>query len=150
MRKILQGTIAGILAGFVLGLLMKLVETVTDEKVYTLLMNVDYIPILKEFHFPERVEFSFHLIISILIAIILIFSTHYFNWTKKQILVVSISVNVFIAIVIYPTTLLSDRTPAFALNEAFLYWLIGHFIYGVVLGMILKNFKSRSHSEGIN
>ena len=37
----------------------------TGYKVYTLLLNIDYIPILNEFKFPEVVEVIFHLIVSV-------------------------------------------------------------------------------------
>ena len=35
----------GIFSGILLGLLMKFIQSVTNVKVYTLLLNVDFIPI---------------------------------------------------------------------------------------------------------
>lgn len=143
MTKLLGGgAIIGIVAGIVLGFLLKCIQAVTDVKVYTLLLNVDYIPIFKEFHFPEWIEFAFHLIISIFIGIVLLYCVYRFSWDKEAILKNSMIISVVLAIILYPTTLLSQQTPAFLSVSAFLYWCLGHMVYGFVLGGLLNLLKT--------
>ena len=60
-----RGSFAGFISGLFLGLFLKVIQHQFGIKVYTLLLNVDYIPVLKEIKFPEIIEFSFHLLISI-------------------------------------------------------------------------------------
>ena len=57
-RKIFHTFVYSLIAGIFLGFFMKWLQDVTGYKVYTLLMNVDYIPILKEYIFPAWVEFT--------------------------------------------------------------------------------------------
>ncbi|PWW29578.1 hypothetical protein DFO73_104218 [Cytobacillus oceanisediminis] len=63
-----KGILSGFVSGIFLGLFLKVIEVMSGVKVYTLLLNVDYIPILKNYSFPEFVEFLLHLIISVIVA----------------------------------------------------------------------------------
>ncbi|MCM3093311.1 MULTISPECIES: hypothetical protein [unclassified Cytobacillus] len=76
----------GLLSGLFLALFLKMIELSTGVKVYTLLLNVDYFPILKNYHFPESIEFVFHLIISVLLAVSLLFIINKYRWKRTQII----------------------------------------------------------------
>lgn len=76
----------GMLSGIFLGLFLKMIEISTDIKVYTLLLNVDYFPILKNYNFPESIEFVFHLIISGILAVCLFFIINKYRWKRTQII----------------------------------------------------------------
>jgi uncharacterized membrane-anchored protein YitT (DUF2179 family) len=65
----LKAAFAGIVSGIFLGLILKLVEYVTGLKVYTLLLNVDYVPLLRNYEITELGEFALHIVISIILAI---------------------------------------------------------------------------------
>lgn len=128
--------IIGVLTSFVLGLFLKVLEVITNLKVYTLLLNIDFIPILGDINFPEWIEFSFHIIISIILAFIFNYYVVKNRWNWQSILFnVSLS-NMLIGLLIYPITLLSDRTPpllsVFALN----FWLVSHLIYGISMSLL--------------
>src|SRR5690625_4866269 len=97
MKKILlYGSISGIIASLVIGFYFKWIERNFHIKVYTLLLNIDYFPILKHIHFSEMIEFLFHIIVSIIIATILLFITHYFKWSRQQIGLRTILISMFI------------------------------------------------------
>ena len=136
-----QVWVAALVSGVVLGLFLKIVEYVTDTRVYTLLLNVDYIPVLKDYHFPEGIEFSFHLIISLLITSCLFILRNRLNWTNTALLVYSTISQLVIGCVLFPTTILSDRTPAITDALAFAWWLIGHILYGLIVGILLRKSK---------
>lgn len=134
-RWLMKGGAAGLLSGVWLGLLFKAVEMRWDIRVYTLLLNVDYIPVLKEFSFPEIVEFSFHLLISVVLAMVLLYAAERRRWTNQQRLWNISGICLFIGLLLYPTTALSERTPPFDSVSAFMWWQLGHLLYGAVLGL---------------
>ncbi|EHB62807.1 hypothetical protein [Paenibacillus lactis] len=62
---------SGLAAGSLLGIYLKFIEHFTSFNVYTLLLNVDYIPGLNRLELPEWVEFLLHLAISVLLSAVL-------------------------------------------------------------------------------
>lgn len=125
-----------------LGLFLKLIQFFTNLKVYTLLLNVDYVPILKNIKLPEIIEFGLHLIISIVLAFVLNVYINRKSLKKEAIYRFVWKVSLIVGLLLYPTTLLSERTPAITNAYAFLIWMAGHWIYGMILGRLL------SHKEG--
>ncbi|WP_152656958.1 hypothetical protein [Oceanobacillus sp. CFH 90083] len=127
--------LVGLLSGFVLGGFFYFFQQWTEIPVYTLLMNVDYFPVLGSMYLPGWVEFSLHLLVSIGIVWIL-----YLLLQKKsmeQKLIPYLFCNSLIGLVIFPVTMLSERTPEIDNSWAWLIWLSGHMVYGFsVWGML--------------
>ncbi|WP_456277257.1 hypothetical protein [Bacillus sp. AK128] len=146
MRILIKGAIIGIFSGVLLGLFLKLVEEKVGTKVYTLLLNVDYIPYIKEIHLSEVVEFFLHLIISIMLSIILLLVITKYRWNNREIIIRTVLICLFIGIFLYPTTALSERTPPITSFQAIAFWLIGHIGYGFILAsfFIKKSIKNES------
>ncbi|RXT06384.1 hypothetical protein [Ammoniphilus sp. CFH 90114] len=130
---------AGIVAGLVLGLFLKGMEVLTQTKVYTLLLNLDYIPFLNQLNLPEIIEFLFHMIVSVILSIILMFIIRLRSWSKQKTFNLIVTISIFIGILLYPTTVLSERTPGLFDLSAIAFWIVGHGIYGIVLGFYLCN-----------
>jgi hypothetical protein len=142
LQRLSYGTFAGLFSGVFLGLFLKVIEQLTNLKVYTLLLNVDYIPILNTMSLTEAMEFMLHLFISVLLSIILVFflnSKDTWSPNRKQFFVLFISIG--IGLLLYPTTALSSRTPAWNDFMALFYWSLAHAIYGWLLGAF---FRKRS------
>lgn len=134
-RFVIKGSVAGVISGVILGLFLKTIEIRWNINVYTLLLNVDYIPVFNRFSFSEMVEFSFHLIISVILAMILLCVAAKHQWTRRQMMVRTIGISLFIGLVLYPTTALSERTPPLTSVPALFCWLFGHLLYGVALSL---------------
>lgn len=129
---------AGLISGVALGVFLGVIEEFLHIRVYTLLLNVDYVPVLKEFALPEIVEFGLHLFISVVLAA----GVEYYA-NKKDIELESkfrlvFLVSLIIGLTLYPTTLLSNRTPPISSLYAFLFWMLGHGLYGLILGLLLS------------
>ncbi len=125
----------GLFSGLVLTFLFKWMEDVTGSKVYTFLLNVDYIPLIGTVYYPEWVEVAFHLTVSVAVAFgFLVMFTLRPRWQRHAVLICA-GVSILIGILLFPTTALSDRTPAITDGTALLYWLLGHAIYGALLGI---------------
>lgn len=147
MSKKIEVLIVGILTSFVLGFFLKILELITDLKVYTLLLNIDFIPILGNINFPEWIEFSFHIIISVILTYIFYYFVVKNNWRWQNILFYVSLGNMLIGLLIYPITLLSDRTPPlfsiFALN----FWLVAHLIYGISMSLLFILIQNKHHMK---
>src|SRR5690625_6560625 len=59
----------GITSGLILGGVLGIVQQFTNKKVYLLLMNVDYIPIVKDWNVGPVMGFIFHLIVSVAVVL---------------------------------------------------------------------------------
>lgn len=128
----------GLISGLVLAAFLKVTELITQFKVYTLLLNVDYIPYINTFAFPELIEVGFHLIVSIALAVCLyLLFVHLKITSRKQIIVTTTAACFIIGIALFPTTTFSDKTPDFTSIPSFSYWMAGHFSYGCILGYLL-------------
>lgn len=135
---------AGIAAGILLGLFLKIIEHITTLKVYTLLLNVDYVPVLKELKLPELIEFALHLVISVLLSILLAIFLKSKNWPRGRSLSWVSLVCLTVGLLLYPTTVLSNRTPELIDLAALLFWLVGHLLYGIALGWLLTGSHKAS------
>ncbi|MFC4321200.1 hypothetical protein [Litchfieldia salsa] len=142
---IYKGIVIGTISGIILGLFLKLIETLFGVKVYTLLLNVDYIPLLKDFTLSELIEFILHLIISLILAVVILFIIRFYDWNNCQIVVRVTVISLIIGIALYPTTALSSRTPELTSIPAIFFWLIGHVLYGLVLSglIVIKRERRR-------
>lgn len=138
MKGIVRAAGYGLIGGLILTFLFKWIESSTGEKVYTFLLNIDYIPVVGDIVFPEWVEVVFHLVVSVAVAIG--FCVMYRlrpTWKKRALTICTIG-SIMIGIALFPTTALSDRTPELTDGLSLLYWLVGHAIFGAVLGIFFK------------
>lgn len=140
-KGIAMASLYGLIGGFVLTFLFKWAESVTGEKVYTFLLNVDYIPVVGTIAFPEWIEVSFHLIVSIAVALGFYIMYQLRPHWKNRALAICTIVSVIIGVALFPTTALSARTPEITNSVALLYWLLGHAIFGAVLGIFFTREK---------
>lgn len=135
----------GIVAGILLTLYCKFIEQLTLYKVYTLLLNVDYIPFLNQYQFPELVEVSFHIIVSIALSICLYLLIIFLKIeSREKIIYMCLTVCIIIGLALFPTTALSDRTPAVTSLPSLFYWLAGHALYGYALGYLLAGWLTKN------
>ncbi|GBF74496.1 hypothetical protein PA598K_02844 [Paenibacillus sp. 598K] len=138
-RSLLRGTTAGLLSGVALGLLLKAIEQWSGSKVYTLLLNVDFIPWLPE-ALPEWLEFAMHLVVAVPLG----WACAYLAVRYGRPLRFGAATGLAAAVLTWaPLTALSDRTPDTADIGALRWWLAAHLIYGLVLGLALRRLMSR-------
>lgn len=133
--KVKLGLLAGTISGISLGLILKGIEALTGDLVYTLLLNIDFVPIMGSINWPEIIEFGFHLIISLLIGVVYsIGCTRYFPRRKKAQAVLAYALTLPTVFLYFPLTYLAiKQTPDLMDLSAIGYWTIGHAIYAVIL-----------------
>ncbi|GGJ53470.1 hypothetical protein [Virgibacillus salexigens] len=128
-------TIIGAAAGLGIAAVLKLIQAFTEKQVYTLLLNVDYIPVLKDLSYDELGEVILHLLVSILLVPMLYIGLLQMNQSRN--ILAYFFCSSFIGTVLYTTTVFSPRTPNLFDGEAFLYWVGAHMIYGVIVGGLI-------------
>lgn len=142
-RNWLAIIISGIIPGLLFALFFKIIESLRGAKVYTLILNVDYIPFFKNYTYPESIEVLFHLIISVILTACLFLLFDKLRMTsRKNMFKYTIFINLAIGLFIYPTTMLSNRTPEITDLTALFYWLLGHVIYGYLLSIFIYKTKA--------
>ncbi|MFC6038197.1 hypothetical protein ACFPYN_01905 [Paenisporosarcina macmurdoensis] len=148
-HKIISTLYMGIASGILLGLLLKLVEFVSQIRVYTLLLNVDFIPFIGQIEWSEPIEFLFHVIVSICIAYVFIYLAELLHFKKSLLKLWLLSF-----ILCLPTLGLYFILSVSAIKEvpawndwlAFTYWTIAHLIYAWVLPLLyLKTIKKEKY-----
>lgn len=140
MRTVIfQGIRAGFVGGLVLGFFLKWIQAQTGVGVYTILLNIDFTPGIGSLDITETIEFSLHMFVSILLGIVLAWINVYTNRVqRKNVVLFQVIVNGLLSIVLFHLTLLSERTPAYTDGQAWMYWLIGHLIFGLVVGLLYR------------
>ncbi|MBR7796704.1 hypothetical protein GT022_11685 [Agaribacter marinus] len=128
--KLSKLAVIGLVAGVMLGGILKLIQITTSKQVYTLLLNIDSIPIIKEWNLNELEEFSLHLIVSIILVPILYVVLNKFG-RQNQLIAYVISGSM-IGLLLYTTTVMSSRTPDITDGMAFFYWMISHMMFGAI------------------
>ncbi|WP_338542213.1 hypothetical protein [Paenibacillus tundrae] len=131
-----RGIWTGVLSGIVLGFLLKAIQSFTGIAVYTLLLNIDFVPGLPPI-LPEFVEFALHLVVSICIGMF------YIWWVQirpQHAMLKGILIGAVSSLLYIPLSQLSTRVPDLNNTQAILYWVTAHLIYGVILGLCAKGF----------
>ncbi|MEI3605637.1 hypothetical protein SPD48_08025 [Pseudogracilibacillus sp. SE30717A] len=132
---------SGVASGLFLGLFFKGIEMTSGIKLYTLLLNIDF---LTERVFPELIEFIFHCFVSIILVAVVFFVVKRKKWRNIQIIYFTTGINLLIGGMIYPITILSDRTPELTSFIAIILWLIGHGLYGFILGVFFIFYRKKT------
>jgi hypothetical protein len=131
-----RGIITGTAAGIVLGMLLKAVQQFTGHRVYTLLLNVDFIDGMPS-DLSEFTEFCLHLMVSVPLGVLYCYACR--RWNRPRMLAVLFSLVPAASWV--PLTQLSPRVPAVGEWQGLTWWLAGHAVYGLVLFAIGSSKK---------
>jgi len=148
-RTIINSLYIGVFSGILLGLLLKLIESISQIRVYTLLLNVDFIPFIGHVEWSEPIEFLFHVIISICIAYVFIFLADILNLQtslpKLRLLSLILCLPT-LGLYFVLSSLAIKEVPAWNDWQAFAYWTIAHLIYAWILPLLyLKTLKKEKH-----
>ncbi|UOQ46908.1 hypothetical protein MUN88_12490 [Gracilibacillus caseinilyticus] len=135
MRKQWQYVLViGTIAGFVLGVFLWIMERNTGEKVYTLLLNVDFIPFLRN-RTSIILEWFFHLMIAWMI-------TWFYLKLSQRKMYLALLVGFVAGLTYLPLTIIAvQSTPAVNDGMAILYWFIGHGTFGISLYYLERFFR---------
>ncbi|WP_366249279.1 hypothetical protein [Terribacillus aidingensis] len=131
----------GSISGIALSAWMYLWQQLTSSKVYTLLLNVDFIPYFRQVDWNELMLNIFHIIISwaiVLVFFLLINRIGLGRWLS------SIGLSLFAASVYFPLSILAKQSvPAVDDWLAIIIWYTGHLLYGLLVVKLTDLFYNR-------
>lgn len=138
MKQVFTLSLIGILAGIMLALFLKIIQILTGNQAYDLLFQVDYIPLLKSLHPVVITEVVFHFGTCILSVVFLYYILRFFRWEKK---ISSYTIVILIgSSLLFFLTMLSSHTPEITDLFAWGYWVIGHGIFSIIVGLLVKRW----------
>lgn len=138
---ILKAFYLGVVSGILLGLLLKLIESITTVRVYKLLLNIDFIPIIGGIAWGETVEFIFHVLVSIVIAFVFVYLVIRLRIEKsfpKLLFLSFILCLPTFGLYFLLSSLAIKEVPAWNNWLAFTYWSVAHLFYVWVLPVLYK------------
>ncbi|GAA0436622.1 hypothetical protein GCM10008983_11680 [Lentibacillus halophilus] len=145
MRTYGKLTLIGIIGAAVLAVFLQAIHSLTGSNAYILLYNIDYIPLLKAWDQRPVVGVIFHIIFCIASVILL------YAMLKMVHLQRSLTAYVLIytmgSAMLYPLTGLSNHPPELGDLTSWLYWTLGHFIYSIIVGLLVIRQKERGAQQ---
>lgn len=144
--KLLKGIWIGFWSGLLLGILLKWIQAVTGEQVYTLLLNVDFIPLIGRVDWSEPVAFAFHLVLSLLISIVYVYLAKRNSYTFGQLVLLSLGMCIPFFLLYFPLSALAVREDVPTLTDAgaIIYWMFAHLTYALALPILYKTFERKN------
>ncbi|MGM0750279.1 MAG: hypothetical protein ACQET6_00045 [Bacillota bacterium] len=116
----------------------------TGIKVYVLLLNVDFIPVFGDKDFPEWMEFLFHLVISCVIGVVLVYMMEGLNVSGKGAWILSFALTAPTVFLYFPLSYLAIKdVPGLLYGEAIILWTAGHLLYALSLPPLYYLFSVR-------
>lgn len=125
------GTVSGIILAVILGV----VQYFTSKQVYTLLVNMDYIPLLNKLPVHPVIGFAFHLVFAI-VAILFLYTLLKLLDLHTNILMYVVG-NTIGGALFYSLTYFSSLSPPLTDIVAWLYWTVAHTIFGFTVGFLI-------------
>ncbi|MCD7033944.1 hypothetical protein LRR81_06820 [Metabacillus sp. GX 13764] len=124
---IARGVLSGLTGAVLLGIFLKAAEVLASVKVYTLLLNVDF---LYPFPLPEWVEFIIHLGTGAGIGAMYSLLVHLFS----RRLFFTAALSAFAGLLYFPLSIAAKKeVPAITDGTAILYWAAGHLLFGAAM-----------------
>lgn len=125
----------GIVSGIILAVILGVVQYFTGKQLYTLLVNMDYIPLLNKLPVHPVIGFIFHLVFAI-VAILLLYTLLKLLDLHTNILMYIVG-NTVGGAVFYSLTYFSSLSPPITDMIAWLYWIVAHTIFGFTVGLLI-------------
>jgi hypothetical protein len=132
-NRLINWFIFGTIAGTLLACFFYWIEKALEIKLYTFLLNIDFLPLPDSIIYSVPVQFVLHLFISvILIAIIDIL---YERFSHPFLL--SVIINTIMSFTFFPLYQMAISKPFFPpFFFPFALWIIGHILYALLIGTL--------------
>ncbi|GAB3059720.1 hypothetical protein ACFOU0_05250 [Salinicoccus sesuvii] len=135
MAVFLKLVLTGIVSGVVFTAILKFIRLVTGNKANMLFYNINYIPILKHWSHSRLLGRLFHYSCCMASVVIMYLLLVPFGYETEILAYVIIST--FGGSILYFLTHLSKAPPASDDYMAWLYWTLGHAIFGACVGCMV-------------
>lgn len=131
-------TLIAVIAGTILAVFLKIIQILTGSEAYQLLFNMEYIPLLRNLESIAGMGYLFHFCFCIASVIGLYYVLKFFHSEKKM--AAYIIMYTLGSGILYFLTGLTDEPPEVTSISSWTYWTTGHAIYGIVVGILVRNW----------
>ncbi|WP_077324222.1 hypothetical protein [Virgibacillus siamensis] len=139
MKQLMKLTAIAIIAGIVLAGLLNIIQSLTGNHAYILLFNMDYIPLLKQWNNTYGAGMVFHFATCIASVIVLFYLL---KPLQRSLTFLPYFLTYTIGGgILYSLTALTELPPALTDTTAWGIWTLGHGVYGIVIGLLMKYWK---------
>lgn len=135
-KELLKLIFIGILAGTILATFLLAIYILIGSEAYLLLFNVDYLPYLKHLHPASIIGVFFHYTFCIMSVVFLFYILKSIH-LERQLFMYVVVYTIGSAILFFLTGL-SENPPAMTDLSAWGYWTLGHGIYSLIVGWLIK------------
>ena len=138
MNKLSKLFIIASIAGFILAAFLKVVQLLTGNQAYVLLFETDYIVVIQDLQPQFLIGFIFHFVICYISVVILYYLLTVIHLEKSILMYV-----IFFTTgsgLLFPLTMFSESTPEITDLVAWFYWLIGHILFSLVVGVLIRKW----------
>lgn len=139
MRQLFKLVSTAFIAGIVLAGFLNIIQSLTGNHAYILLFNMDYIPVLKQWNDVPGIGLIFHFATCIASVVVLFYLLKP-NRMHEKFLPYFLTYTIGGAI-LYSLTALTEIPPKLTDVSAWTFWTLGHGIYGVIVGLLMKYWK---------
>lgn len=143
-NRLINWFIFGTIAGTLLACFFYWIERGLEIKLYTFLLNIDFLPLPDTIIYSVPVQFVMHLFISvILIAIIDIL---YERFSHPFLL--SVIINAIMSFTFFPLYQMAISKPFFPpFFFPFTLWIIGHILYALLIGYLVSYIHKKRSAD---
>lgn len=138
MNRLVSFMMIGVIAGTILAGFLKVIQMLTGIQAYSLLFNMDYIPLLRRVDTVFGMGYLFHYTFCVVSVLGLYFILGIFQLEKNMI--GYIVVYTIGSAVLYTLTGLSEKPPSISDYLAWSYWSFGHALFGIAVGFLIRKW----------
>ncbi|HLQ73163.1 MAG TPA: hypothetical protein VK125_02965 [Bacillota bacterium] len=141
MHTFVKFSMITFISGSILAGVLKIVQIFFHVPSYMLLFNMDYIPLLKQWNDVTGSGYVFHFLFCFISIVGLFYIAKIFHVERKPLLYVG--VYTIGSGVLYFLTALTEQPPEATSFIAWLWWVIAHIIFGIVVGAFIKKWMNK-------
>ncbi len=143
-KRIISWIFYGTIAGILLACFFYIPETIFELKLYTFLLNIDFIPLPDYIIFNKSLQFILHIFIAIgLIAIVDLLCDVY-----NRPYLLSLVINVIMSFTFFPLYDMAVSKPFQPpLTMPFVLWLIGHILFAFLIGFFVSHIHKKNLAD---
>jgi hypothetical protein len=143
-NRFLLGTLFGTIAGSLLACFFYAIENVTKIRLYSFLVNIDFLPLPSTIINSPSIQFILHIIIAILLVVFADKLCSYYNHPYR----ISFLSNVLLSFSFFPLYRLAVIKPFTSpLFIPFALWFVGHLIFAVIVGYFVSLMHKKKSAD---
>ncbi|MDM5316688.1 hypothetical protein QUF49_11835 [Fictibacillus sp. b24] len=143
-KRIISWIFYGTVAGILLACFFYITELFFKIKLYTFLLNIDFLPLPDYIIFNEPLQFVLHIFIAIALIACVDLICVVFNHPY----LLSLFINIIMSLTFFPLYYIAVSKPFQPpLTMPFFLWLIGHILFAILIGFFVNQMHKKNTAD---